>query len=131
MTPFEAFLKRNESKLIWYFAIVISSSIPMILRFLTSLDLKISSFDIKDVLFAGLAMNLSNFNLISSKKFSFKVIFALFSATLITIIGFCLGILFCCESQSPAPNLSGLTLCSCLLLAGSFALSYQANKCIF
>lgn len=68
MGMFERYINAPEHKWAWYIGTLIGSFIPIILRFLISLDSEISSFDIKDLLFAGLAMNLSNLSLVNGKE---------------------------------------------------------------
>jgi len=125
------YLKRNEAKLLWYIVIIFSSCIPAIMRFIIGLDLNISKYDVKDVLFAGLAINLSNFNLINAKKLPIKSIFVTSSALLIAFIGMIIGVFLCLEAQTKTPAMHWLNVVSIGLVLGSAAVSYQANKFLF
>jgi hypothetical protein len=70
-------LQGSDDKWMWYFLTLFASFIPVILRLLVSFDLPIQGYDIKDFLFAGLAMNLSNLSLIGHKEFDRKLAIAL------------------------------------------------------
>jgi hypothetical protein len=73
----------------WFFLTGVASFLPTILRFVVSTFYNISPFDIKDVLFAGIAFNLSNFSIVSVKDFPEKsqiIFISLFPLLIITTI---------------------------------------------
>jgi len=110
---------------------LVGSMLPVILRFVTSLDLDISKYDIKDFLFAGLAINLNNFNLITSEKLEAKIVFSMLSAFAIVVLAFLLGVFIGTEVVKPAPSFICLSLFTAIFFLGSIYLSYEANKIIY
>jgi len=98
------------------------------IRLVVAAKANIACFDYKDLLFAGLAINLSNLNLIGSRKFEEKVSVAAFSA---------LGIIFCCaplmiffmsddnDTNTGISILKGFSIII-VILSGWF--SYDANN---
>ncbi|MBV8252678.1 MAG: hypothetical protein JO154_08725 [Chitinophaga sp.] len=110
---------------------LVGSMLPIILRFVTSLDLDIGRYDIKDFLFAGLAINLNNFNLITSEKVEAKIIFSTISAFAIVVLAFLLGVFIGTEVVKPAPAFIWLSFIAVICFLGSAYLSYEANKIIY
>lgn len=123
--------EKNDYKWLWFILTFFGSFIPLILRFITSLDFNIPSFDIKDLLFAGLAMNLSNLNLVGSKKFDTKLIIVLFSALFIILIAFALGVFLRNEADKSDVSTFWLKTCSTIFVGLSIYVSYEANNYVF
>ena len=67
-----ATIDKYKSQVSWLILTFFASFLPAILRFITSNFCNINPFDIKDVLFAGIAFNLANFSIISVKDFPEK-----------------------------------------------------------
>jgi hypothetical protein len=121
----------TENKWIWYLLTFGGSFIPFLARLLVSLEFPINSFDIKDILFAGLAMNLSNFNLTNIEE-SKKSRLIIFSGLSIFFIGLIIGIFLCAEYKEPANNnIYLLKLVSYAFVAFSIRTSYNANSYSF
>src|SRR5688572_5147167 len=94
MGIFERYVSGAQHKWNWYMCTLIGSLIPMGLRFFISLDYQINMFDIKDMLFAGLAMNLSNLGLLNNNKFKQKDRIGVLSGFFIVFISVALGVSF-------------------------------------
>jgi hypothetical protein len=131
MNLIRKWIESDEYKWLWFGGIFIGSAIPMILRGVLSLDRNIDSFDIKDLLFMGLAVNLSNLNLIGSREFKYKVSIAFFSVLFILMMGFGLGEIMTDESNRVKGSLMGLTVVSVIFVTVSVYVSYEANRYVF
>ncbi len=131
MSLIEKYIEGNESKWIWFTLTLIGSLIPLILRFLVSLAFPIQSFDIKDLLFAALAINLSNFNLIGSRNFKTKTIIVIFSALLIIFISSTLGVFLCTEANTHQVSFLKLKTISIVFFLASVYMSFEANNYVF
>ena len=59
---------KNDDLWLWFFCTLLASFMPCIVRYAISLGVHIESFDIKDILFATLAIVISNFTLVGSQK---------------------------------------------------------------
>ena len=123
--------KKNEPKWIWFIGTVIASFVPVILRLITSLDYNITKLDVKDFLFAGLGLSLSNLNLVGSKEFDQKMLIAFVSGGLIALIGFALGIYLRNEADIVKKDPLWLGICSYAITIASLYLSYEANSYVF
>jgi hypothetical protein len=116
---------KNEDKmLIWFFGSFIAGLIPFIARYLVHLNCeKYEVFDIKDAVFLGLAMNLSNLNMLSEKTMRRKVLLTFCSALVLVALAFMLGLFQlseCLNKDFKAPDgarniVFGLTAFSTLL----------------
>jgi hypothetical protein len=115
----------------WYFLTLFASFIPVILRLLVSFDLPIQGYDIKDFLFAGLAMNLSNLSLIGHKEFDRKLAIALISMTFILLIGFLIGLFLFNEAMNNKYPLPTLQVFSFVFVGISVYMSREANYYVF
>lgn len=73
-TALESKKNTNDLRWIWFFGTLIASCTPMLLRLLISMGNEIDTFDIKDLIFAGMSINLANLNLIGNKSFDYKVV---------------------------------------------------------
>jgi hypothetical protein len=124
---------RNEPKWIWFIGTVIASFIPVALRFITSMDYNVNPIDIKDFLFAGLGLSLSNLNLIGHKKFDQKTVIALFSAGAIVFIAYALGVYLRNEADIDTVKKEPfwLSFFSYGITFASIYLSYEANHYVF
>ncbi len=131
MGIFERLKPGQEYKWIWYLGTLFGSLLPMIIRLVISMDHKIPCFDLKDFLFAGLAMNLSNLNLIGTKSFKYKTEIALFSTACIVIIAAVIGVLFADEANTEKNNLFGIKALSLLFVSLSIYVSFEANNFVF
>jgi hypothetical protein len=131
MGIFERYINAPEHKWAWYIGTLIGSFIPIILRFFISLDCEISSFDIKDLLFAGLAMNLANFNLIAGKEVENQHKIAGLSVLWIIFISTVLGVFFHGESLDVKKNFYGLKITSGVIVLISTLASYATNQYVF
>jgi len=128
MGLFEA-IRKNDNKWTWFILTVVASLLPVLFRFLAWTDFNIKIFDIKDLLFAGLAINLSNLNLVGSKEFDEKINIVLFSVLFIILFSFVLGIMLICEAFK-----AHTTILNWLSIAGtdfSIYQSFEANNYVF
>jgi hypothetical protein len=132
MNILKSWIQGNENKWLWYGGTLIGSMVPLIFRLLISLDNRhVACFDIKDLLFMGLAINLSNFNLIGTRNFPYKVAIAIVSGIFILLMGFALGTVMTDESNStPNPFLWLKIISSCFVLFSVY-MSYEANRFLF
>ena len=126
----ERFIEKKENKWLWYLLTFIGSFLPLIVRFLVSGGFSsVNNFDIKDVLFAGIAMNLGNFNLLGGSKIEAKVVIAILSTILMLVIALIVGIFLAVESNVNDKNhFILLKSSSCVLVAISIFMSYTANN---
>ena len=106
------------------------SMIPMALRLFISLDHKIAMFDIKDLLFAGLTMNLSNLNLMSN-EFEARARIAMLSGFLIVVISVALGASLINEDSNTNRFGLGSEIVSVTIVLGSIWKSYKTNEYVF
>ena len=122
-------IEGNENKWLWFSLSLLASLLPIFTRYCASLGSNtVASFDIKDLLFAGLAMNLANFNLVSAKKIKAKLAIIGLSAILIVVISVIVGIFLMAEPQPVQNNgLPLLRLISGALVIFSIFMSYCAN----
>lgn len=128
MSLIEKYIMKSENKWLWFIITICGSFIPLIFRYVVSLGFPTTSnFDIKDVLFAGLAMNLSNFNLLSSKNFKAKVVIALLSSIMIAVIAVLISI-FLAKENDKINSLTLLQLLSVIFVLFSIYMSYETNN---
>jgi hypothetical protein len=130
MGIFERYVGGAQHKWNWYMCTLAGSMIPMALRFFISLDYEINMFDIKDVLFAGLAMNLSNLNLMRN-EFEERERIAVLSAIFIIFISVALGASFIDESSSIKKPFVWSKIISVGIVLGSVWASYKANEFVY
>ena len=124
---FRKIIEANETRWLWFGGVLIGSFIPLILRLIVSLDIQeIASFDIKDCLFAGLAINLSNFNLLESSKYQFKLALGFLSTICILIIAVAIGVFLISETITQK-NFLWLKLISVIVVTFSIRISYGLN----
>ncbi|HYF29959.1 MAG TPA: hypothetical protein VD993_02460 [Chitinophagaceae bacterium] len=133
MSVFEKYLNCAQYKWNWYVYTLAGSMLPVILRFFISLDCGIKMFDIKDFLFAGLAMNLSNLTLIGSDNLDAvtRERIAVVSGLLILFIAAFLGLLFYEEDPGIRKPFFWMKVLAAGFVAASVATSYRTNKYIF
>jgi hypothetical protein len=81
-------LSISEQKWLWWVGTLIGSFVPVICRLINGDHPLV---DIKDILFAGLAMNICNLPLLTNDSFNHKLKVGIFSAGLIFFIGLFLG----------------------------------------
>lgn len=79
--------------IIWFFGSFLAGLVPVVARcvvhlFCPGYDL----FDIKDAVFMGLAMNLSNFNLINNRTLPHRLALTLTSGFILMALAFFLGL---------------------------------------
>lgn len=129
MGLFEYFAK-SDHKWFWFFATFVASLIPVACRFIASLASEINALDLKDVLFAGLALNLSNLNLVGDKTMDKKNIIVYLSVILLIIIAVILGIYFANENKLRNISIM-LDLFSITFVGASVYVSYSANNYVF
>lgn len=127
----EKYIEGNFYKWIWFLGTLIGSLLPILARLFACLAFEINYFDIKDVLFAGLAMNLSNLSLIGSKRFKMKPIIALASGIFIFLLSMLIAIFLCAENKPPNNYQFILNIISLIFVAGAVFLSYTANNYVF
>lgn len=124
-------MEADESKWLWFGGILIGSCLPMIIRFIISIDFQeISSFDIKDCLFAGIAINLSNINMVGIRDFRSKVSITYLSTISLVIIASCIAV-FLMNEANPQQGLFGIKLISILVVIASTRISLFANHFSF
>jgi len=127
MALFE-FFEKSSFKWIWFFGILISSFIPLILRAWIGYSYNIIKFDIKDLLFAALAMNLSNFNLVNGRKPDVRIIILFISGFIIVLVGVALGNLFRDEAEKTNAIPPVLFYSSIVFSILSVVVSFEANN---
>jgi hypothetical protein len=130
MGLFEA-IRKNDYKWAWFILTFIASVSPIICRVIISIDFKINLFDIRDLLFAGLALNLSNFNLVGSKKFDDKILIVLSSIIFITCFAFIIGVVLASEAIKNPPAHTFLDWLSVIVAILSVYVSFEANNYVF
>jgi hypothetical protein len=130
MGLFEA-IRRNDYKWAWFILTLIASISPIICRFIVWCDFKINLFDIKDLLFAGLAINLSNLNLVGSKNFDEKVLIVMSSIIFLTFFAFIIGVALATEAIKDTPKIICLDWLSVIVAALSIYVSFEANNYVF
>jgi hypothetical protein len=108
MGIFERYLDSAQHKWNGYMCTLLGSMVPMVLRFIISLDCEINMFDIKDMLFAGLTMNLSNLNLMNNDRLKQKERIAVLSGLFIFFISIGTGISFYEENPEVKSSFSVL-----------------------
>jgi hypothetical protein len=121
----------NEDKAIWYFFILGGAFIPIFVRLIVTADFPVEHLDIKDVLFAGLAMTISNFNLIGSEKVKYKSIIFGFSAACILFTGLIIAEFLFDDIKQLHSNFYYLTRISYACVFASIVLSYITNRFVF
>jgi len=127
MALFE-FLEKSTNRWLWFFGIFIGSFIPVGLRLFIGHDYKTTEFDIKDLLFAALAMNLSNLSLVTGKKFETKILIVLVSTLFIVLIAYGLGAFLTDEAAKTKPTGSWLFNSSIVFSILSILVSFEANN---
>lgn len=130
MGLFEA-IRRNDYKWAWFILTFIASISPILCRVIVWCDLSINVFDIKDLLFAGLAINISNLNLVGSKSFDEKVLIVMASIIFITFFAFIIGVVLATEAMKHAPVIICLDFLAVLVALASFYVSFEANNYVF
>lgn len=120
-------IERNEYKWMWFVFTLIGSFLPMGFRYLASLGFNVSSFDIKDLLFAGLALNISNLTLAGSQRSDTRVVMAGVSFFMSLIIAVFI-VIFMCNEEFPTKELIGLKYLSYPVVILSGIISWQANN---
>lgn len=131
MRVFERYMNSAQYKWNWYMCTLVGSMIPVLMRFFISLDCGIAMFDIKDLLFAGLAMNLSNLSLLNSRKMKQNDRIGFLSGLFILFISAFLGLFFFQEDPTIKTELSKLKIVSSVLVVSSIWLSYRTINTIF
>ena len=119
------FLKGKE-RWIWFTVTLIGSFLPTIFRYFVGFGGEIEQFDIKDVLFAGLAINLANFALINNLNVDEKTSIILMSAIFMVVLSVILCVFLAYETKS---NFNGtvLDVWPYVLIAASALLSFSTN----
>lgn len=126
-------LLQNHSKLQWFIITIVAGTLPVFVRLYVGLNNNIDSlFDIKDILFAALAINISNFSLFTNDDYELKSLIAWASGILLVFIT--LAISHYMEKDGlkvpmPYPYINGII--SWGLFGGSVSLSYFANLSSF
>lgn len=116
---------------IWFVITILCSFIPCIARAIASTNLDISCFDTKDIIFAGIAINISNFQLISSHiKIEPKILISLLSTIANLFLAVILGIILSDDSNTKAHSTFWLNIICILIVIVSIYLSYDANDYI-
>lgn len=128
MGIFERYVEGAQYKWNWYMCTLAGSMIPMALRFFISLDCGIAMFDVKDMLFAGLTMNLSNLNLMGRIKLKRKDRIAVMSGFLIVFIAAFLGLFYYEEDPEIRKDYVGLKIVAFIFVSVSVWVSYKANE---
>lgn len=127
MALFE-FLEKSPGKWMWFLGICVASFIPVILRYIIGCDHNAPEFDIKDLLFAALAMNLSNLSLATGNRIDAKIMIAIVSGLFICFIGYALGVFLTDEADKTKVTGSLLFDCSVVFSLLSIAVSFEANN---
>jgi len=122
-------LKSNLNKTKWFYFTVVVSFLPIIFRILVWTDFTINIFDIKDLLFASLAINISNLSLVSGKDFDQRISTILFSLSFAVAFAFLLGIMLVCEAVRVQTNI--LNWLAVLASVLTIYKSYEANNYVF
>ncbi|MEX6689253.1 hypothetical protein QTN47_17215 [Danxiaibacter flavus] len=117
----------NFLKFQWFVYTLVGGMIPVGVRFLVAYNFNLENkLDIKDLLFASLAMNISNFSLLTNDDHKLKSIFSAASGMLLVFISVAIGIYMAKENEKlhhPAAN----WIFTGLMFIVSIGLSYTAN----
>lgn len=85
--------KNVDQMVIWLFGSLLAGFVPVVARYVVHLFCSTYEiFDIKDAVFMGLAMNLSNFNLINDKTLPHRLALTLTSGFVLMVLAFFLGL---------------------------------------
>lgn len=128
------FVEANTYKWVWFLGTLIGSLLPIFGRLFASMAFEIKSFDIKDALFAGLAMNLSNLTLIGSKSsrtLKVKGFLAMASGAFIFFLSLLIAIFLCAENSEETSLINVLKAIALAFSVGAVFLSYSANNYVF
>ncbi|HVZ95749.1 MAG TPA: hypothetical protein VG847_02660 [Chitinophagaceae bacterium] len=124
-------IEGRNTKWLWFSLTILCSFIPCIARAIAATNLDISYFDTKDLIFAGIAINLSNFSLISSHiKFELKTLLSVFSTLANLFLAVILGILLSDDNNKNAHSTMWLSIFCIIIVGFSVYLSYDANDYI-
>lgn len=118
-------LEKSEKKWLWFWLTLIGSVLPIFFRFFASYLWKIESFDFKDLLFAGLAMTLINFNTLG-KSYAGKTGILVLSAFLIAGFSFLITI-FLYADGSHVENIGLFKGLSFATTVAAVLLSYETK----
>lgn len=122
---YSKYVAGKERRWFWYIALLIGV-LPCIIRFFVWMDADINGFDIKDLLFAGLSLNLANLTQLSNSRFPHKELMATFSLILVAIICSFLGVFL--KSEAPlGEEPKFLFWASFLPFLGSVYLNYETH----
>jgi hypothetical protein len=122
----------GKTKWSWYSIALLISFLPVIIRLIVCIAVPSAiAFDIKDILFSGLAMNLSNINLVGHKAFKPKQGIAVSSSLLILIIGIILALFLQHDLSHNERSLTGLVVAGIVIVLASVYVSYEANDYLF
>jgi hypothetical protein len=127
MALFE-FLEKKSGRWLWFFGIFIVSVLPVIFRFFIGHHYKTDEFDIKDLLFGALAMNLSNLNLATGNRIDTKALIInvswIISLVIVAILAIYMG-----DDATKTNNPDNLLLSASIGLAVlSVGVSFEANN---
>lgn len=112
----------------WFLGIFIFSTLPVILRFFIGHHHNTSEFDIKDLLFGALAMNLSNLSLATGNRVDTKVLIVMVSSFFSILIVYALGVFMDDEATKTNSSDSLLYNLSIALSVLSVIVSFEANN---
>lgn len=127
----EKYISGSEYKWFWFISSLLGGASPMVVSTIVRLNSDkwdwLGLYNIVDLIFFGLAMNISNLNLVGSKKFRpQKAIIVLLSFTGMFFLAFCLGLVYV------QPDIKfAFKIFLHLLVAGSIYLSLSANNFVY
>ncbi len=129
MSLINRLITSTDERWTWFLASLITSFLPVIIRFCICFDTGIGLFDFKDLLFAGLGLNLANFNLMGWNEFDYRERVFTCSALLISIISVFLALFFLFENgRNPLLIVKSLSV---FVVVSSCWISYATNRHIY
>ena len=120
----------RDHKFTWFVYTIIGSSLPIIFRLLGATSGKVEWIDFKDFLFAGIAINLSNFALVGDREFEYKNHLIGLSVILMVLLSDAIMVFLITESRG-SQFLWTLYIISTVILLLSIYISYVANDAVF
>jgi len=114
----------NERPWQWFFSVVVGGSLPLIVTFFVEIDSETGNYlKMADVVFLGLAFNVSNLTLVGDRKnFDRKPFVVGFSYTFLILLAFCLGRIY----SKPDSTLEFKWITGGLVLISAYV-SFEAN----
>jgi hypothetical protein len=124
-------LGESNYKWMWFIATFVGSILPIILRFFLWCAYDVELLDVKDLLFAGLALNLANLTLVGHQSLTEKALIASFSGIFIVIFAFILGCVTRSEVYRINDNNTAFEIVSIIVVILSAYLNFETNNYVY